>query len=161
MTIRKIEKIEKLISHPLEEFFDIEPSTTEMTKFIRKTELTEYQNFDDKDKEIEDTYQEIADAAMSGYDNLQEMIDTADTKFAARLAEVSVQHLNAALSAISKRAQLKENKDKLLLRERSGSTKSQTNVFIMDRNEALKSFMQDDDIIDVDYIDNATDGDSE
>lgn len=159
MTIRKIEQIKELASHPLEEFFNIEPSSTEVVKFQRKTELTPYKEFDDKDVEIEETYQEIYDAAMTGYDNLQEMIDTADTKFAARLGEVSVQHLNVALAAASKRAHLKENKDKLVAKAVSASSKggNTTNniVLIEDRNELLRRIMggDNDDVIDAKIVD--------
>lgn len=143
MTIRKIEQIKELVDHPLEEFFNIEPASTEVVKYQRKTELTPYQEFDEKDTELEETYQEIYDAAMTGYDNLQEMIDTADTKFAARLGEVSVQHLNVALAAASKRASLKENKDKMLARAKSGPAGKTTNniVLVEDRNELLRRLM--------------------
>lgn len=145
MTIRKIEQIKELVDHPLEEFFNIEPSSTEVVKYKRKTELTPYQEFDDKDTEIEETYQEIYDAAMTGYDNLQEMIDTADTKFAARLGEVSVQHLNVALAAAGKRASLKENKDKMVARAKTAGAKggNTTNniVLVEDRNELLRRLM--------------------
>jgi hypothetical protein len=153
MSIRKIEQIEKLTSHPLEEFFNIEPMTTKVTKTERKTELLPYQEFDKKDGEIEESYQEIMDAAMNGYENLQEMIDTADTKFAARLAEVSVQHLNVALAAAGKKAHLKENKDKLVARQKIGPTKQTNNIIVMDRNEMLKRLMsQDQDAIDVESV---------
>lgn len=144
MTIRKIEQIKELVDHPLEEFFNIEPASTEVVKYQRKTELTPYQEFDEKDTELEETYQEIYDAAMTGYDNLQEMIDTADTKFAARLGEVSVQHLNVALAAASKRANLKENKDKLLARAKAAGAKGNTTnniVLVEDRNELLRRLM--------------------
>lgn len=144
MTIRKIEQIKELVDHPLEEFFNIEPASTEVVKYQRKTELTPYQEFDEKDTELEETYQEIYDAAMTGYDNLQEMIDTADTKFAARLGEVSVQHLNVALAAASKRANLKENKDKLLVRAKTAGAKGNTTnniVLVEDRNELLRRLM--------------------
>lgn len=144
MTIRKIEQIKELVDHPLEEFFNIEPASTEVVKYQRKTELTPYQEFDEKDTELEETYQEIYDAAMTGYDNLQEMIDTADTKFAARLGEVSVQHLNVALAAASKRANLKENKDKLVARAKTVGAKGNTTnniVLVEDRNELLRRLM--------------------
>lgn len=161
MTIRKIEQIKEIVDHPLEEFFNIEPSSTEIVKHVRKTELTPYEDFDNKDTEIEETYQEIYDAAMTGYDELRDLIDTADTKFAARLAEVSVQHLNVALAAASKRAHLKENKDKLLTRVRTASAGKggTTNniVVVANRNDVLKQLQENPDIIDAEF----TSGDSE
>ena len=145
MAIRDIDKIKKIVDHPLEEFLNIEPCTTEIVKYERKTELTPYQDFDEKDTENEETFQEIIDLAMTGYDNLQEMIETADTKFAARLAEVSVQHLNVALSAASRKANLKENKDKMLQRAKAGAEKGKTTnniVFVGDRNDLLKQIQE-------------------
>ncbi len=158
MTIRKIEQIKELVDHPLEEFFNIEPASTEVVKYQRKTELTPYQDFDEKDTEIEETYQEIYDAAMTGYDNLQEMIDTADTKFAARLGEVSVQHLNVALAAASKRASLKENKDKMTARAKAGPAGKTTNniVLVEDRNELLRRLREvagEDNVIEGQIVD--------
>lgn len=145
MAIRDIDKIKKIVDHPLEDFFNIEQSSTEVVKYERKTELSQYQDFDEKDTENEETFQEIIDLAMTGYDNLQEMIETADTKFAARLAEVSVQHLNVALSAASRKASLKENKDKMLQRAKAGSEKGKTTnnvVFVGDRNDLLRQIQE-------------------
>lgn len=152
MTIRKIEKIEKLVDHPLEEFFNIEPTTTEIVKFQRKTELIEYGEFDGKDKELEQDFQEIADAAMTSYDTIQEMVDNADTKLVARLTEVSAQMLNTALAALTKKAHLKENKDKLIARQKIGPVKNTNNFLVMDRNELLRKMMAQDEV-DEDVID--------
>lgn len=157
MTIRKIEQIKEIVDHPLEEFFNIEPSSTEVIKYVRKTELTQYEDFDEKDTELEETYQEIYDAAMSGYDEIRDMIDTADTKFAARLAEVSVQHLNVALAAAGKRANLKENKDRLLAKIRTANMKGAKNttnniVVVANRNDILKQITENPDIIDAEFV---------
>lgn len=160
MTIRKIDKIKEIVSHPLEDFFNIEPTSTEVIKYERKTELIGYQDFDAKDTELEEAYQEIFDAAMTGYDNLNEMIDTADTKHAARLAEVSVQHLNVALAAATKKTNLKENKDKLIARARTGAAGKGSNntiVLVDNRNDVLRRIQemqnkQSDNIIDVEVI---------
>ena len=78
MSIRHIEKIEK-IAHPLEEYFNIESGSTEVVRYERKTELLKYEEFDEKDSELEQTYQEIYDAAMTGFDTLKDIMDTADT----------------------------------------------------------------------------------
>lgn len=152
MTIRKIEQIKELVDHPLEEFFNIQPASTEVVKYQRKTEVTSYEEFDDKDKELEETYQEIVDAAMTGYDNLQEMVETADTKFAARLMEVGVQHLNVALAAASKKTQLKENKDKMIARAKLGVKAGNTTnniIFTGDRNDLLRQIQDQLDGTDV------------
>ncbi len=139
MTIRKIEMIEK-IAHPLEEYFNIDSGSTEMVRTERKTDIIPYEEYDHKDSELENTYQEIYDTAMSGYDTLRDIMDTADTKVVARLAEVGVQHLNAALAAASKKAQLKENKDKMIAKEKSSIGKNVTNNIVIagNRNDILK-----------------------
>jgi hypothetical protein len=156
MTIRKIEKIEKLVSHPLEEFLNIEPASTEIVRYERKTELNKYEEYDEKDTELEETYQEILDAAMTGYDTLKEVAETADTKFLARLAEVQVQHLNVALAAAGKKTQLKQDKDRQKAKALAGSSKTvnTTNILIADRNELLRRLTGEDgsDPIDVDVV---------
>ena len=156
MTIRKIEKIEKLVSHPLEEFLNIEPASTEIVRYERKTELNKYEEYDEKDTELEETYQEILDAAMTGYDTLKEVAETADTKFLARLAEVQVQHLNVALAAAGKKTQLKQDKDRQKAKAFAGSSKTvnTTNILIADRNELLRRLTGEDgsDPIDVDVV---------
>ena len=156
MTIRKIEKIEKLVSHPLEEFLNIEPASTEIVRYERKTELNKYEEYDEKDTELEETYQEILDAAMTGYDTLKEVAETADTKFLARLAEVQVQHLNVALAAAGKKTQLKQDKDRQKAKALAGSSKTvnTTNILLADRNELLRRLTGEDgsDPIDVDVV---------
>jgi hypothetical protein len=155
MSIRKIEQIEKMVDNPLEDFFNIEPASTKMIKSQRVTELEDYTDFDNKDKEIEQDYQEIADAAMSSFDAIQEMIDTADTKLVARLTEVSSQMLNTALAAVSKKASLKENKDRAIAKAKSGPNKTTNVLMVTDRNTALaemKRMLNNDDIIDVDVV---------
>lgn len=159
----KKEKIQKIINHPLEEFFDIEENTTEIVRYERTTSPREYEEYDEKDAELEENYQEVYNYAMSGFENLRDLIDTADTKFSARLAEVSVQYLNAALSAAGKKTQLKENKDKLRFRQQTGAAGKNTtnNILVLDRNEALKMALQaaagesdskEDDTIDAEVI---------
>lgn len=156
MTIRKIEKIEKLVSHPLEEFLNIEPASTEIVRYERKTELNKYEEYDEKDTELEETYQEILDAAMTGYDTLKEVAETADTKFLARLAEVQVYHLNVALAAAGKKTQLKQDKDRQKAKALAGSSKTvnTTNILLADRNELLRRLTGEDgsDPIDVDVV---------
>lgn len=143
MTIRKLDQIEKIVSHPLEDFFNIEPESTKIVRTERSTELLDYEEYDEKDKEIESSYQEIADAAMSLFGDLRDMMDTADTKLVARLTEVSGQMLGTALSATNRKAALKDNKDKLLARQRIAANKKGTNTLVvMDRNEMLRQLIE-------------------
>jgi ATP-dependent Lon protease len=96
------------------------------------------------------------DAAMTGYDTLKEVAETADTKFLARLAEVQVQHLNVALAAAGKKTQLKQDKDRQKAKALAGSSKTvnTTNILIADRNELSRRLTGEDgsDPIDVDVV---------
>lgn len=103
----------KLISHPCEDVFDIEPGTTEIiTEPPRQTELVEVVTYDDKDKEIEENYQEIFDRAMDTFDDIQRDLEGLEGKYKARNHEVGAQFLNAALAAAKEKQKLKEHKDK-------------------------------------------------
>jgi hypothetical protein len=157
MATRKIDEIVKLGSHPLEKHFDVEENSTEMVVYRRNTELEEYQEYDTKDKEIEQDYQLVMDRALDMADKLSEYIDGgAEAKFLARLAEVAAQQLNIALSAAEKKAKLKDTKDKFVHRKNTtpgNKTINNNNITItMDRNELLKSLMRDADVIDAEVI---------
>ncbi|WAX21697.1 hypothetical protein [Stenotrophomonas phage RAS14] len=143
--MRNLEKIKQLGSHPLEDILGIESNSTEIVKFERNTELQPYEHFDDKDTELENQYQEIADLAITAYKNLEQTMETAEPKFMARLTEVGQQSLNTALSALNARAKMKEAKDKALAKAAQASSKGNTTnqaVFILDRNQALQMVKQ-------------------
>jgi hypothetical protein len=110
-----IAMIEKTISHPCEDVFDIEPgTTTTMIPAPRHTQLVRSDMYDDKDAEIEEQYQEIYDKAMDFFDDIQNEMEGIEGKYKARNGEVGVQFLNAALSAAKEKSRLKEHKDKTL-----------------------------------------------
>lgn len=155
MSIRKIDEIVKLGKHPLEEHFDIERGSTEIVTTKRSTELTEYQPYDEKDKELEQDYQMIMDGALDLVDRLKEHIDGgAEAKFLARLAEVAGQNLGLALTAAEKKAKLKDNKDKFNFRKATApGSKNITNntTIIATQSEVLAALgiHKNEDIIDV------------
>lgn len=136
-TLKKVEEI--TVNHPLEAVFDIEPNTTVITKEHRETELVVSAEYDAKDTEIEDTFQEVYDKAMDGFEILQDEMDKGDARFKARLGEVSVQHLNVALNAAKEKAGLKMHKDKLQVKTRAAGPKTVNNTLIVDRNELLRT----------------------
>lgn len=104
----------KLIEHPCEDVFDIEPGTTELvSEPPRQTQLVDVHTYDDKDREIEENYQEIFDRAMDTFDDIQRDLEGLEGKYKARNHEVGAQFLNAALSAAKEKQKLKEHKDKL------------------------------------------------
>lgn len=131
-------KVTKVIEHPLEEYFDIERGTTEVEVYEREGELVNARDYDDKDREIDEQFQEIYDSAMDGYDLLAEELHKVEGRYKARVGEVSVQHLNAALNAADRKAKLKEHKDKLESKKTSGpSSVTNHNTLIVDDRSAL------------------------
>lgn len=133
-------KVVKVIDHPLEEFFDIEPKSTEIEVFDRgegEGELVTDETYDPKDTEIEEQFQEVYDSAMDGFDELSEEVHRVEGRYKARMGEVSVQHLNAALGAATQKAKLKEHKDKLESKEKTGGTRVINNTLIVDDRSAL------------------------
>jgi hypothetical protein len=130
-------KVVKTIEHPLEEFFEIEDGTTEVEVFQREGELVKDDDYDEKDQEIEEQFQEVYDSAMDGYDELSEELHKVEGRYKARVGEVSVQHLNAALSAAKHKAQLKEHKDKLEVKEKTTGSHVTNNTLIVDDRSAL------------------------
>lgn len=134
----KSNKVVKTIEHPLEDVFDIQKGSTEVEVYEREGELVTADGYDEKDKEIDEQYQEIYDAAMDGYDLLADELHKVEGKYKARVGEVSVQHLNAALNAASHKAKLKEHKDKLEAKgDQTPSSVTHNNTLIVDDRTAL------------------------
>lgn len=145
--------IEKTVSLPMEEFLNIENETTIMTRMERTTELSKAPEYDEKDLELEEGYQEIADKALSGYERLVDEIDSVEGKYMGRLSEVAVGHLNTALAAVNAKAKLKEHKDKLVKRTTTGP-KTVNNTVIFNREDLLETLFSkkpDADIITVEH----------
>jgi len=130
-------KVVKVIEHPLEDFFDIEPNSTEIEVFERGGELVKDEEYDPKDEEIEEQFQEIYDSAMDGFDELSEEVHRVEGRYKARMGEVSVQHLNAALNAAAHKAKMKEHKDKLDSKGTGGGPRVTNNTLIVDDRSAL------------------------
>jgi hypothetical protein len=142
MAVRKIDKIIKMGSHPLEDHFNIEKGSTEIVEYKSKTELADYKQYDEKDKELENDYQSIMDSALDLVETLKEQIaSNQEPKYLARLAEVTGQQLNVALSAAEKKAKLKDNKDKLNQKKSSTTVNNYDTTIVMDRNSMLDAIM--------------------
>lgn len=154
MATRKIDKFIKMGSHPLEDHFNIDSNTTEIVEYKSKIELTDYEDYDNKDKELENDYQIIMERALDLADILKEKIDSnQEPRFLARLAEVTAQQYNVALNAADKKAKLKDNKDKLTAKRPSGGT-TYNQTIIMDRNNMLDAILNRiDDAVDVEIED--------
>lgn len=129
--------VTKKVSHALEDAFDIESGTTEITTVETTTDLVQSPLYDDKDVEIEAEYQGVLDKAMDTFDRLQDEMEGIEGRFLPRLAEVSAQFLNLGLNVVKEKARLKEHKDKLLGKKNAPPTTVNQNV-IIERNELLQ-----------------------
>ena len=133
---------EKTISHPMEGVLNIEPGTTivEYQESLPAV-LTEHEEYDEKDNEIEQQFQEVYEKALDIFEDQSEVAEMVEGKFKARNYEVAAQFLNTALNAIKEKAGLKQHKDKLSIAavkaENSGTT-NQT-LIVADRNDILRA----------------------
>lgn len=142
---KEIITIEKNIEHPLEEVFDIERGTTMITREEQVTELVTTEDYDDKDVEIEEQFQEVFDKAMSGYERIQDECEDIEGKYLPRMMEVGVQHLKMALDAADAKAKMKDLKDKLKAKTNTAKNpKSVNNNLIISREDLLKTLLSAD-----------------
>lgn len=137
MSQKIVQEVVETIEHPLEDFFGIEPNTTEVVRYEQKTELVKAEEYDDKDSEIEQDFQEIYDKAISGFENLQETVEDIDPKYIARTLEVSNQLLNTALAAAAHKANLKKHKDNVAVNKSKIGPKTVNQTLIMDTNALI------------------------
>lgn len=145
MTTKTIKKTIENTSHPMESFLNIEPNTTQIVRVEQETDLVESELYDEKDKEIEENFQEIYDKAMSGFDALQEEAEDVESKYIARINEVAIQYLNAGLNAASKKADLKQTKDKLEVAKKTankGGSSVTNNTLIVDTSSLIEQLRQ-------------------
>lgn len=136
------QEVEVAVDHPMEGILEIAPGTTLLPQLQQTTEMTVAETYDDKDNEIENQFQEVYDKAMGAYDSQTEQAELVEGKYKARVGEVSVQFLNTALEAARSKAQQKQSKDKLVVDSKKAGPKTlNQNLFVGDRNELLKHFM--------------------
>lgn len=132
---------ETIIEHPMESVLDITPGTTVTVReeFV-PAELVIHEEYDNKDSEIEQQYENIYTAAMQEFETQAGAAELVEGKYKARNAEVAVQFLNAALSAVNGKSALKQHKDKLTVAQRSASTAKtvNNNLVVANRNEILR-----------------------
>lgn len=141
--------------HPMEEVLDIESGTTIVPSVeVVPTERTPCEEYDPKDDEIEEQFQEIYDVAMTAFESTSETVASIEPKYRARNEEVAIQYLNTALAAARDKAGLKQHKDKISITKvkASGPRTVNNNLIVADRNDMLKKLLsekyqqQEDDI---------------
>ena len=131
-------EIETLMEHPLEDAFDIEPGTTITTKTERTTALAISEQYDAKDVEIEEQFQEIYDAAMGAFEDQVAEAEVVEGKYKARNMEVATQLLTAALHAAKEKSNQKKEKDKNdIARNKTTNKVTNNNVFMGSHQELL------------------------
>jgi hypothetical protein len=95
---------------------------------------------DAEDKEVTEKINSIFDAAMEAYQNQTAYVEILEPRYAARNAEVANSYLNTALSAVSLKAKVKNEKKKLA--SPGGfipfGNNTTNNVVVADRNELLR-----------------------
>lgn len=139
-------EIEKAIEHPLEGVFEIESGTTMVPQTVRSTELIVSDQYDEKDTEIEQQFQEVYDAGMSAFEQQFGEADMVEGKYKARAGEVAVQFLNAALAAAQAKSTLKIHKDKLTVDVMKGIKPNtvNNNLIVASQADILKKLMKGD-----------------
>jgi len=134
-------KKEKLIAHPLENTFDIEPGTTvvEYTEVL-PAEIVKAPEYDKKDDEIEGKLEEVYTSAMGGVAAVGDAMETVEGKYKARIGEVTAAMLNVALGAVREKRELKQHKDKITVEAAESGTPNtvNNNLVVADRNEILR-----------------------
>lgn len=136
-------KTEITINHPLEDLLGIQSGTTQLPITQRASKLVTNDQYDEKDKEIEDQLQEVYDAAMAAFDDQVSSSEVGDPKYAARGKEVAALFLTAALNATKERALMKQHKDKIKVAtiKGTGPKTLNQNLIVGDRNEILRHLM--------------------
>lgn len=130
----------KEVSHPLEGVFDIEEGTT-LVEYEEptSTELVKAEEYDDKDTEIDEQFQEVYDKAMDAFEQQADIVFDVEGKYAARNAEVGAIYLNTALNAAKEKSGQKQHKDKLeIAKQNVGKPGTVNNNLIVDRNDLIK-----------------------
>jgi hypothetical protein len=138
MTTTTKEIVDVIVDHPLEKVFNLPDGSTIMPVVQRTTEMTSAEAYDGKDKEIEEQYQEIYDAAMSAFENQFQEADQVEGRYKARSGEVAVQFLQTALNAAQAKSTTKMHKDKLSATIHKAPGTVNNNLIVADRNELLR-----------------------
>lgn len=109
------EEYEKATSHPLEEMLNIEEGTTMVPASKRSTDMVVKAEYDEKDDEIDEQFQEVYDLALDAFEAQSQEAELVEGKYKARNGEIAAQYLNTALAAAREKSDLKQGKDKLAI----------------------------------------------
>lgn len=130
--------------HPCETLFNIEPGSTQLIdvdneREKKHIELVDCDQYDEKDKELEQTFQDIHDAAMDAFDELQSNVESTPRANRSSIYETSALLLNTALNAAKEKAGIKQYKDKLSSKQKTPQSINNTqNIIAISPAELVK-----------------------
>jgi hypothetical protein len=125
-------------AHPLEETFDIAPVVNDydVIEYEQKDIIIGH-SYDEKDTSLDGEFDTVFQKAIHAYDSMSEEMEIVEGKYKARVGEVSNQFLSTALNAAKEKMNLKQHKDKLVVKE-AGSGVTNNNLFVGSHEELLK-----------------------
>lgn len=135
----------EIATDSLEEVFDLMPgTTTKDVVVVEETPSFKPSEYDTKDGEIDDQFQEVFDKALAAFEFQMERADSTDIdpKYVARMHEVASGYLNTALAAAKEKAGLKSNKDKLMAISKKAASVTNNNTVIMTHADAIKALRE-------------------
>lgn len=135
------------MKHPLEETFDLETieDNTEIIEYEENKDIVIGQSYDEKDASLDGEFDTIYLRAIHAYDSMSEEMELVEGKYKARVGEVSNQFLSTALSAAKEKMNMKQHKDKLVVKKVSSGV-TNNNLFVGSHQELLKVLQEAKDI---------------
>jgi len=126
--------------NPVESFLNLTPGSTPAIKEYQTREVVpvvQHADYDSKDNEIEQQFQELYNTALQTFDQLSEDIENMEGKYRARSHEVATQYLNLALAAAKEKKELKQGKDKIVNKATTGGGTT-NNTLVVTHAEMMK-----------------------
>lgn len=137
----------KLINHPLEEVFGIDPGSSfnnpaiieDDYEMVPAEAVNQGYQDDAEDIDINNKIETIYSAALEAYENQTGLAEIVEPRYAARNAEVAAQYLNIALNSVSLKSRNKNDKRKVQQFIPFNNTNiNNSNVVVTDRNSILQ-----------------------
>lgn len=157
----------EVTSDTLEDIFDLAPcTTTKEIVVIDDVPTHKPTDYDTKDGEIDEQFQEVYNKALAAFEFQMERADSTDIdpKYVARMHEVAAGYLNTALAAAKEKAGLKSNKDKINTVLKKAASVTNNNTVILSHSDLLDMLarggepgMKNDllgEVVDVEFGDN-------
>jgi hypothetical protein len=142
MALKKV-LTQEVVEHHLESVFDIKPGTTLLEAESLESDVVDSDDYDEKDKTIDEQFQTIYDTALTAFADQAGLINNeSDPKFSARGMEVANQFLTTALMAAKEQANLKMHKDNNKIKQHKITGNVTNNNLIMTREEFFSMMLE-------------------